>query len=114
MRTREIKKQFWLNEEEAKLLSNKAYKVGLSESELIRFFIRGFEPREKPDDRFYDAIKQLRIIGININQIAKIANTRNFIDKEMYLKDAEIMYKLIDLIKNEFLRPKKIDVDNIQ
>ena len=109
MRTREIKKQFWVNEEESKLLSNKAYKVGLSESEFIRFFIRGFEPREKPDERFYEAIKQLRIIGININQIAKKANTTNYIDKEMYLKDYEKMNQLIDLIKNEFLRPKKTD-----
>ena len=109
MRTREIKKQFWVNEEEAKLLSNKAYRVGLSESEFIRFFIRGFEPKEKPDERFYEAIKQLRIIGVNINQIAKKANTTNFIDKEMYKKDAETMHKLIDLIKNEFLRPKRID-----
>ena len=106
MRTREIKKQFWVNEEESKMLSNKAYKVGLSESEFIRFFIRGFEPREKPDERFYEAIKQLRIIGININQKA---NTTNYIDKEMYLKDYEKMKQLSDLIKNEFLRPKKID-----
>lgn len=109
MRTREIKKQFWVNEEESKLLSNKAYKVGLSESELMRFLIRGFEPREKPDERFYEAIKQLRLIGVNINQIAKKANATNYIDKEKYLKDYEKMNQLIDLIKNEFLRPKKVD-----
>lgn len=109
MRTREIKKQFWVNEEESKLLSNKAFKVGLSESELMRFLIRGFEPREKPDERFYEAIKQLRLIGVNINQIAKKANATNYIDKEKYLKDYEKMNQLIDLIKNEFLRPKKVD-----
>lgn len=109
MRTREIKKQFWVNEDESKLLSNKAFKVGLSESELMRFLIRGFEPREKPDERFYEAIKQLRLIGVNINQIAKKVNATNYIDKEMYLKDYEKMNQLIDLIKNEFLRPKKVD-----
>ena len=109
MRTREIKKQFWVNEEESKLLSNKAFKVGLSESELMRFLIRGFEPREKPDERFYEAIKQLRLIGVNINQIAKKANISNYVDEKMYLKDYEKMNQLIDLIKNEFLRPKKVD-----
>ena len=109
MRTREIKKQFWVNEDESKLLSNKAFKVGLSESELMRFLIRGFEPREKPDERIYEAIKQLRLIGVNINQIAKKVNATNYIDKEMYLKDYEKMNQLIDLIKNEFLRPKKVD-----
>ena len=109
MRTREIKKQFWLNEEEAKLLSSRAVNAGLTESDLLRFLIRGYEPREKPDERFYEAIKQLRIIGVNINQIAKKANISNYVDEKMYLKDYEKMNQLIDLIKNEFLRPKKID-----
>ena len=57
MRTRNIKKQVWLNREEATLLKKKAKKVGLNESELIRNFIIGFEPREKPDDRFYEVMK---------------------------------------------------------
>ena len=111
MRTREIKKQFWLNEEEAKFLSSRAVNAGLTESDLLRFLIRGYEPREKPDERFYEAIKQLRIIGVNINQIAKKANISNYVDEKMYIRDSEKMNKLIDLIKNEFLRPKKIDFD---
>ena len=110
MRTREIKKQFWINEEESKLLSNKAFKVGLSESELMRFLIRGFEPREKPDDRFYESIKQLRLFGINLNQIARKANSINHIDKDLFVRESENWHKFVEQIKDEFLRPKKTDI----
>jgi len=110
MRTREIKKQFWLNEEEAKLLSKRANNAGLSESELLRFFIRGYEPREKPDDKFYESIKQLRLFGINLNQIAHKANATNVIDKDMYLRESENWHRFVESIKDEFLRPKKSDL----
>lgn len=113
MRTREIKKQVWLNEEEAKLLSQRAYNAGLTESDLLRFLIRGYEPREKPDNRFYESIKQLRLFGINLNQIARKANSINHIDKELYNKEAENWHRFVESIKEEYLRPKKIDVENL-
>jgi len=109
MRTREIKKQFWLNEDEAKLLSRNSIKAGLSESELLRFLIRGYEPREKPDERFYETIKQLRLFGINLNQSARKANATNHIDSEMYDREAENWHRFVEMIKDEFLRPKKVD-----
>ena len=40
MRNRNIKKQVWLNREEATQLKKKAKKVGLNESELLRNLIR--------------------------------------------------------------------------
>lgn len=40
MRNRTIKKQFWLNEYEDKLLKEKSKKVCLSEAEFIRSFIK--------------------------------------------------------------------------
>ena len=43
MRTRSIKKQVWLNREEATLLKKKAKRVGFNESELLRNLIVGFE-----------------------------------------------------------------------
>ena len=52
----------------------------LSEAGLIRLLIRGYEPKEKPDDRFYDVMRELSSIGNNINQLAAKANTLGFID----------------------------------
>lgn len=107
MRNRNIRKQVWLNREEANLLRKKAKKTGLNESELIRSYILGIEVREKPDDRFYEVMKQLSSIGNNLNQIAKKANAFNFIDASFYKKEANQWNQFILKVKKEFLLPKQ-------
>ena len=109
MRSRKIKKQVWLNDEEARLLKHKANKVGLKESELIRSFIVGFEPKEKPGEEFYKSIKEMRKFANNLNQIARKANALNFIDCPLYKQEAEKWNKFILEIKKEFLLPKRSD-----
>ena len=74
MKRRTVKKQFWFSRDEAQDLQKKAKKACLTEAALIRLLIRGYEPREKPDERFYDAMRELSAIGNNINQIAKRLN----------------------------------------
>lgn len=106
MRKRNIKKTFYLSDEEDKLLKEKASKIGYNESEVIRNLILGFEPREKPDERFYDSIKLLRAISNNLNQIAIRANKLNYIDKEKYFEEANNLEKIILDIKKEILLPK--------
>ena len=58
MRKRNIDKHIWFSRDEAQELQKKAKKACLSEGALIRLLIRGYEPREKPDDRFYDTMQQ--------------------------------------------------------
>lgn len=54
MRKRNIQKIVRLSRDEAQDLQKKAKKACLSEAGLIRLLLRGYEPREKPDERFYD------------------------------------------------------------
>ena len=103
MRKRNIKKQIWLNREEASQLKKKAKKVGLNEATLVRSLILGFEPKEKPDDRFYEVMKEFRSIGNNLNQIAKKANYLNYIDTKMYEEEIHKLNKFIMEIKRKFL-----------
>ena len=79
---RTVKKQFWFSKVEAQDLKKKAKKACLTEAALIRLLLRGYEPREKPDERFYDAMRELSAIGNNINQIARTVNARGFATKE--------------------------------
>lgn len=106
MRKRNIKKQIWLNREEASQLKKKAKKVGLNEATLVRSLILGFEPKEKPDDRFYEVMKELRGIGNNLNQIAKKANYLNYIDERNYKEETDKLNEFILKIKHEFLSSK--------
>lgn len=109
MRKRAIKKQIWINEEEEKLLKNFSIKTGLSESEFFRMIIKGFAPKEKPDDRFYDFLKQLRLIGNNLNQIARRVNEFGYIDEKGYTKEVEKLNQFIDEVKQNYLLPEKIN-----
>lgn len=54
-----IKRQFWLSPEENDELKRKAQLAGISETAVIRILLQGFEPREKPDARFYDAMREM-------------------------------------------------------
>ena len=59
MRKRNVDKHIWFDRQEAQDLQKKAKKACLTEAALIRLLIRGYEPREKPDERFYDAMREL-------------------------------------------------------
>ena len=104
MRYRNIKKQFWFNEEECNILATNSNKAGLSEAEYIREILVGYKLKEKPDDRFYDNLKIIRSIANNMNQIAKKANSLGFIDELAYKRNVEIIKKFIKDFKNEFLQ----------
>ena len=82
MKRRTVKKQFWFSRDEAQDLQKKAKKTCLTEAALVRLLVRGYEPKERPDQRFYDVMRQLSSIGNNINQITRAVNARGFAAKE--------------------------------
>lgn len=108
MRERQnVKKQFWCSREIAKELSRKALITNLSESEIIRLLIMNFEPQVKPPQEFYEIITELRKIGNNINQIARVANFTKIVQKDDYNKEVKKLNDLIIDLKYNFLVPKE-------
>lgn len=91
---------YWRRSEKIK---KKATLVGLTESALVRSLLDEYYPKEKPPKEFYDLITELRKIGINLNQIAHIANSINVIDKESYIINVNKILKIIELIKEKYL-----------
>ena len=89
MSKRNIEKHILMNKAEAQDLQKKAKRACLSEGGLIRLLLKGYEPREKPDERFYDVMRELSAIGNNINQLAAKANTLGFVDAPQLKKEAE-------------------------
>ncbi len=98
MRKRDIKRQFWFNEQENEKLKENAKKVGLSESSYIRNLIMNYKPKEQPTEIIFEFINQLRGIGTNFNQIARKANALDLIDapyyKRAYTKWSELEQKI--------------------
>lgn len=110
MRKRNIQKIVRFSRDEAQDLQKKAKKACLSEAGLIRLLLRGYEPREKPDERFYDVMRELSSIGNNINQLAVKANTLGFVDAPQLKKEAERWHKFQADIERTYLRPDKSEM----
>lgn len=110
MRKRNIQKIVRFSRDEAQDLQKKAKKACLSEAGLIRLLLRGYEPREKPDERFYDVMRELSSIGNNINQLAVKANTLGFVDAPQLKKEAERWHKFQAEIERTYLRPDKSEM----
>ena len=105
MRKRNIQKIVRFNRKEAQDLAAKAKKACLSEAGLIRLLIRGYEPKEKPDDRFYDAMREFSAIGNNIHQISVKANALGFIDTQKLNSELERLHKFQADMERQVLRP---------
>ena len=110
MRKRNIHKIVRFSRDEAQDLQKKAKKACLSEAGLIRLLLRGYEPREKPDERFYDVMRELSSIGNNINQLAVKANALGFVDAPQLKKEAERWHKFQADIERTYLRPDKSEM----
>lgn len=110
MRKRNIQKIIRFNRTEAQDLQKKARKCCLNEAALIRLLIKGFEPKEKPDDRFYEVMRELSAIGSNLNQLAAKANTLGFIDAPMLKQECEKWNQFQNKVERQFLRPEKSEL----
>lgn len=107
---RTIKKQFWFSRDEAQDLQKKAKKTCLSEAALVRLLLRGYEPKEKPDDRFYDAMREFSAIGNNIHQISVKANALGFIDTQKLNSELDRLHKFQADMERQFFRPGESDL----
>lgn len=103
---RPIAKRYDLNEYEAKLLKEKAKQAGMKEGQLVRELITGYAPTEKPGKDFFEAMNDINKIGVNINQIAAIANTNGYIDEAFFRQCVEDLNNKMLEIKNIVLKAK--------
>jgi hypothetical protein len=102
---RTVKKQFWFTKPETLDLQKKAKRTCLTEAALVRLLLKGYEPKEKPDQQFYDVMRELSAIGNNINQLAVKANALGFVDATQLQKEAERWHRFQADVERQFLRP---------
>ncbi len=86
-RTKEIKIR--LTQLEFEKLNNLVNMTGLSREEYLRSLINKVVPANKPTDELVEVIKQLRMIGNNLNQITVIAYKTSSIDVMKYKHESE-------------------------
>ena len=86
---RSILKTFTVNRKEAEDLKKKARKACRSEAGLIRELLKGYEPREKPGEEFYDAMKGLTKMADDLQSV--LNKTRGISLEENNLLSDEIL-----------------------
>ena len=101
-RNKEIKVRLSLIELEN--LNKCVKKTGLSREEYIRTLISGYVPAPRISDDVKEIIKQLRMIGNNLNQIAVIGYKTGTID---ILKSE--LEKNVQLILNNVTEPTRME-----
>ena len=103
MRKRNIRKDIMLNEIENEKLISDCQKANLSYGEYFRKLWMEKEIKEKPGIEFYEVMKQLSKIGVNLNQIAHKANSINKIDKDYYKEVTDEWHRFAREVKQKFL-----------
>jgi hypothetical protein len=107
MRRRNIRAQVWLNEAENQRLHNNAQRTGLSQENYLRSLINGYVPKELPPIDYHNMIRELRVIGGNINQLAAKANTTGYVDGAAFEREAARLRKAILKIHEAVTLPER-------
>ena len=105
MRKRDIKKQFYLNEDEQQLLAERAGVAALTEAAYIRALITGRVPKPKPDKEFYDDMRALYSVSNNLNQLTIKSHTYDYIDTDELKKILSTVSEFITALQNKYLVP---------
>ena len=107
MRNRNNKINIFLSDEEKRIFDEKAKSSGLNKSEFFRKIILGYKLKEKPDPEFYEMLKLLRGMAINVNQIAMLYNqTHNFRGNDFIAVANQINKFILDM-QRKYLIPQK-------
>ena len=99
-----------LNNEELEFLNLEVAKSGLSRKEYLRSLIKKIVPADKPSDELVEVIKQLRMIGNNLNQIAVIAYKTSSIDVMKYKHESAKLQEEILKIMECINRSRPLEV----
>jgi len=107
MRKRNIRLCVRLSDAESNIVESRIQKTGLSKEAYMRSVLLGSIPREKPDDRFYEMMKDLSSLANSANQLARKAILLGSISSSIILTEAEKWSKFQTYIREAYLLPEK-------
>jgi hypothetical protein len=100
LRYKNNKVQFYLSDKDKKKLDRLAEKSGLTKTAVLTKLINDCEIKPLPTEELLEILKELNHIGTNINQIAHIANSNQYISGEKINEVNEMIGNIWSKIKN--------------
>ena len=101
MRKRQIIKNFRIDPSENKMLKQKAKESNSSEADFLRNCILNKNTDYVLRKEILDILYELRKIGVNINQIAHIANSTNQIMENKYETNYKELMTIIEELREK-------------
>ena len=102
MRRRPIQVKAYFNEKEYLYLCELCDKTKLSKGKLIRFLIQGYSPPVSPPVEYKKLIRELRMLGNNINQILVIARSNGILNTAELQKHLNELDSIEDEMREAF------------
>ena len=96
--------KFFLNDEEYEKLCKDAASVNKDLSKYLRFLIHWIIPITPPSVEVKEFTRELRRLGISMNQIAAKANSLGYVDELEYRRCADEVMKLCGEIQKEYAK----------
>ena len=96
--------KFFLNDEEYEKLCKDAATVNKDLSKYIRMTIQWIAPIEPPSVEVKEFTRELRRLGVSMNQIAAKANSLGYVDELEYRRCADEVMKLCGEIQKEYAK----------
>ena len=109
MRKRNHRIWTYLNDEEYAHFLKSVEETGVTKEGYVRSLLTCNIPPPIVPNELHQIIKELRSIGNNINQIARLANATNHIKADEYKSNADKLFKEILEIKQVIARPTKLE-----
>ena len=100
---------FRLDDCELAHLKSKVGKSGMSQEAYLRTLLNGKIPQDRPPREYFDFLKEVRMIGRNINQIGMIANATGVIYGDRYKDDFDSLMDALLRIREAVELPRKIE-----
>ena len=96
--------KFFLNDEEYEKLCKDAAMCNKDLSKYIRMTIQWIAPIETPSVEVKEFTRELRRLGVSMNQIAAKANSLGYVDELEYKRTADEVMKLCGEIQKEYAK----------
>ena len=96
--------KFFLNDEEYEKLCKDAAMCNKDLSKYIRMTIQWIAPIETPSVEVKEFTRELRRLGVSMNQIAAKANSLGYVDELEYKRTADEVMKVLGAIQQEYAK----------
>lgn len=98
------KKQFWLTEQQADDLAEKAKRACMTETDLVRLLLRGYVPPERPGPEFFEDMNRISEFAERLQTLSTVTSGEEV--QELLESEAKAWRAFRLEMERKYLMPK--------